>query len=252
LSPRTGKSLKVSTGAADRETAAPGYFPGKESPTMTVIYQTYDDLKDQWQRVRLTLLIAVSLILTVLIAVLGISRAIHAPLSIFTRDPAALLNREFYYGVLNFLDIIGWSGALVVCGIGSLLAGGSPDYCAWQRFLRAACGLNLLILVNEVLLLHYQALPELLYTTEQVMVGTGIMLVTGHLLMFLSHIARQTDYLLLIGAGIGLGFGLMLEVILPATIVSILLVESLKHFGLLLWLMYFTRCVYQMVRSRYA
>ncbi|HEX2620877.1 MAG TPA: hypothetical protein VHL11_12035 [Phototrophicaceae bacterium] len=219
---------------------------------MSSIQTTHLNLKVQVLRVWFPVLLnlaLVAVIITVTVIITHFIQSLH--LADPTYDPSSLFKRQFYYDLLDYIDLAGWAAAANLCLLGVIFSGESPMYSTARRFLVVSVFLNGLFLLDEVFMLHMHVLPHLLgLSTTGVMGGFGL-LAAVYLLAFRRYILTGTDYLPLIAAFMLLGGALLLDLIVSASAETIILGDGLKRAGIIFWVIYFGRTVFPLTRAVY-
>jgi hypothetical protein len=223
----------------------------KTSPDRYFQFNTFAlAFKTQFKRVRLTLLIAALLGATGVIGTYLISAIADIPLGDLTRDPAAITNSKFYYGLLTYIDIIGWAFTTAICLLGAILIGKTSEYRKERLLLMAGSVVNLILLADDTLMLHEYVFPELIGVPEFVVYGMYGLLVIGYLVYFLPQILRS-DYLLLTTAVFFLGVSLGIDKVFHSSELVTFIEDSAKLFGIIFWLTYFARYTVNTVQMRF-
>ncbi len=157
----------------------------------------------------------------------------------FTRDPLGFTEIPVYTGVLSNLGVVIWAGAAAIClfsyGVDRSRTGGASPH-----FLLAGGLLTLLLMFDDLYMLHEVVLPEHAGIPQNVVYVTYIILVLGFLAWFHKTIL-QSHYLLLLLALAGLGFSIGVDRI--ASLVSVpglyVFEDGAKLFGIVSWSTYF-------------
>jgi hypothetical protein len=220
------------------------------STTTLDTHKFYVDFKNQFSRVRFTLFVSGALALVSVLGIYTISTVSNIPLADLTRDPAAINNTQFYYGLLTYVNIVLWAAATAICLLGAILVGSNPDYRRVRLFLLFGSALNLLLLTDDALLLHEVVFPQMFGIKEK-FVMAGYLLFTGaYLFAYLPEI-RRSDYMVLLLAIGGLGISVTIDKIIPMSDFATFIEDSFKLFGIVFWTVYFARYVVNMVQSRF-
>ncbi|MBC8172057.1 MAG: hypothetical protein H7X77_10305 [Anaerolineae bacterium] len=210
----------------------------------------YTDFKTQFTRVRFTLFVSGALALVSVLGVYTISVLGRIPLADLTRDPAAINNTQFYYGLLTYVNIVLWAAATAICLLGAILIGSNPDYRRIRLFLLFGSVLNLLLLTDDALLLHEVVFPQMFGIKEKFVMGAYLLFTGAYLFAYLPEI-RRSDYMLLLLAIGGLGISVVIDKILSMSDFVTFIEDSFKLFGIVFWTVYFARYVVNIVQSRF-
>lgn len=207
-------------------------------------------IRRQITRIRLALAMAALLGTVGVIGTYLISAIADIPLGDLTRDPAAISNTKFYYGLLTYVDIVGWAFTTAICLLGAILIGKASDYRKIRLFLMTGSVVNLILLADDTLMLHEFVFPELLGVPEFIVYGIYGLLVIGYLVYFLPQIL-QSEYLLLTVAGLFLGVSLGIDKVFQSSELITFIEDSAKLFGIIFWLTYFARYTINAVQMRF-
>lgn len=158
----------------------------------------------------------------------------------FTRDPLGFTDIPVYTGMLSNLGAVIWSAMAAVCLFSygvirrRIPSGASP------RFLLAGGLITVLLLLDDLFMLHEVVSPQYLGVLAEVAYAMYAVLLLWFLVWFRSTIL-QTDFLFLALALTGFGFSIGVD--LPAPFYSILglylFEDGAKLFGIVSWAGYF-------------
>lgn len=194
----------------------------------------------QWHALRPVM----PLIYAPLVIVFGIVIAVRIRTGIaiaeFTRDPLGFTDIPVYTGVLSNLGAIIWSATAAVCFFTFGVIGARSADGANPTFLFAGGLVTLMLLLDDLYMLHDVVFPEQIGIVEDVTYATYAVVIVGFLVWFRASIL-QTDFLLLALAIAGLGFSSGVELI--ASLVSLpglyVFEDGAKLFGIVSWAAYF-------------
>jgi hypothetical protein len=131
----------------------------------------------------------------------AVHRTTGIPLRYFTRDPVETVyelthQAPFYLGAVSYLGIVGWCVAGTVClFVAGLLARRSRGD-GVVAFLIGTGLVPLVLMLDDLFLLHEEVLPNRLHVPERVVLAAYAMLVAGYVARFLPRILG-TNLLLL-------------------------------------------------------
>ncbi len=171
------------------------------------------------------------------------------PISRFTRDPAAILGRNPFIGVLSNIGILVWAGCAGVCFFASAVLRARGVKQEWPAFFLFAGLVTAVLLLDDFFLLHERIIPRYLGISERILFPVYAAMVMGYLATFKNNLPR-TNYLLLVLA-LGM-FGLSLAVDrFPESILSWhhLFEDGFKLLGIVGWFGYFVTSAYRVVTS---
>lgn len=169
------------------------------------------------------------------------------PLATLTRDPVAVFDGPFYAGAISNIGVLAWAAAATVCLFGSAFLRGRADLADARRFLLYFCLVTVLLLVDDLFLLHEDVLYGYLGVPELLTFGVyGAFGLIG-LVVFRRVIAR-TDVLLLVMALALFAFSVASD-LFPGTPARHLVEDGSKLVGIFAWLAYFARAATAFVRE---
>ncbi|WP_394749314.1 hypothetical protein [Spongiimicrobium salis] len=121
-----------------------------------------------------------------------------------TRDPSAITASSPYYGVLSNLGAIVWSFSVAICLLTYVILKTSSTSSKVERLFVLYGGmLGLLLLLDDMFLLHEEVVPRVLGIDEKVVYAAYILNILGYLISFRKIILKSTNYVFL---GLFLGF----------------------------------------------
>jgi len=167
------------------------------------------------------------------VLVMGLAR--HLPLPDLTRDPAAVMGTHWWVGLLSFLGFALWG-----IGAGAALAAGlASDPGPRRRLLLQAAALTVFLLLDDMLMLHENVLPNL-HVPESVVYLGYLLAVTAW--VWTNRVEmRRTDRLLLVVALLGFAGSIALDKLVDGITNWTFLEDSLKFGGIALWSLYLVR-----------
>lgn len=207
-----------------------------------------DEIKAQFVRIRFTFIILLLGLISGKLAIYLMSHSADIPLGDLTRDPSAIMNYQFYNGLLSYLSIVGWGATTTVCLFGALLVNSDHELKAFRSFLIVSGLLNGVLLLDDTLMLHEHVFPELLGIPEYVVYGLYGALASIYLLYFLPQVIGS-EFLFLTIALMFFTLSILLDKALPTSDMVTFAEDSVKLFGIIFWLTYFTRTIQQQLRT---
>jgi hypothetical protein len=118
-----------------------------------------------------------------------------------TVDTAQYLDAGIEIGLLSTAGIAMWAGAAAACALAALVLGGRPP----GRYLGWTAALLLLLMVDDLLMLHDRVVPDMLGIPEQVAYAVYAAVFAGWLIRFRAEIlAGEVTLLAAGGAALGL------------------------------------------------
>ncbi len=185
-----------------------------------------------------------------LLYVLGKMKGID--FSYISRDPIQLLNGKPYIGILSNTGILFWCFTIAILFFSAKIASnlGRPKI-LYQFFFFAGL-LTLLMLVDDLFLLHDVIFPDYLNLSEiYFYIFYGLAVVA--LLYFFRKVILESDYVLLLLAFVMLSSSVLMDldivfrlgIYLPG---SWLIEDGFKFMGIISWFVYFVRICYTNIK----
>jgi hypothetical protein len=194
---------------------------------------------------------AFTLAFLLLVLVIFIWYIYKIPMATLTRDPVQLLNGRPYTGMLSNLGIIIWSATAGICLFVVVLMQPYPEHRRERQFFLLAFVLTMVLLLDDLFLLHDVILPEDLDISENYLYAVyGILSLT-----FIIHFRKdilETPYLLLVAAVIFFGFSISVDTIVKFLNLEhgFILEDGTKFLGITSWGTYFIYNGYQTVKRQ--
>jgi hypothetical protein len=185
----------------------------------------------------------------ILVMVIIIWYIYKIPIATLTRDPVQLLNGRPYTGMLSNLGIILWSATAGICLFVVVLKFPFPEYKRERQFFLLAFVLTMVLLLDDLFLLHDVILPEDLDISENYLYAVYGVLSLLFIIYFRKDIL-QTPYLLLIAAVVFFGFSIGVDTIVKFLDMEhgFILEDGSKFLGIISWGTYFTYVGYQVIK----
>ena len=166
------------------------------------------------------------------------------PIPTLTRDALQVLEAPAYVGVVSTFGGLLWAGTAGICLFAAAAIHGRSGTTEVSRFLLASGGVTLLLMLDDVFLMHDVVLPIHAGIPEVMVYLAYALVLMGFLALFRGVIAA-TDFLLLLLAFAGLGFSVgldVLDMLLPFGLRGEFLIEdTAKLLGIVSWAAYFAR-----------
>ncbi len=188
------------------------------------------------------------LAILVLFLVIFIRFMYKIPMAELTRDPVQLLHGRPYTGMLSNLGIIIWSATAGICLFVVILSLPYQERKRERQFFLLAFLLTLVLLLDDLFLLHDVILPEDLNISENYLYAVYGILSSVFIIFFRNDIL-QTPYLLLIAAVIFFGFSIGVDTIVKFLDLEhgFFLEDGSKFLGIISWGTYFTYTGYRAI-----
>ncbi len=169
---------------------------------------------------------------------------------ILSRDPIQLLNGKFYFGLLSNTGIVFWCGAASILFFTAKLSFAQSRPKKRSSFFIVSGLLTLLMLIDDLFLLHDVIFPDYLNIDEKifyVIYGLSVILI----FYFYFQIIMKSDYILLL-----LAFGLLAITAFVDVLIAIgidlpypyAIEDGCKFLGIISWFIYFTRTCYKYIK----
>ncbi len=209
---------------------------------------SFFSLKRQFCQLRLLLAVC----LLVGLAGLGLVVLIHyytgLPVSALTRDMASVCRKKAYIGILSTIGIILWSSASAISFFCFFILFRNIPGRRFAWFLFWSGLLTLQLVLDDALLFHERFFPDVLHL-RQLWIYCGYAVAT---LAYIGCFFREillTDYLLLGISGVLLASSMAADQWLQFSNMETFVEDALKFFGIIFWLVYFSRVGWQQVES---
>jgi hypothetical protein len=175
----------------------------------------------------------------------------NIPFEIFSRDPIQTLNGKPYIGILSNIGIIFWCATSAILFYSSKISALLKRPESETSFLFFGGLITILLLVDDLFLIHDVVFPEYLKIDEKVFfVFYGLSLIA--LVFYYRAIVLKTDYILLVIAFASFGSSVLTDIIdaLGIDITQLYVFEDgLKFLGIISWFAYFTRTSFRFIRG---
>jgi hypothetical protein len=172
----------------------------------------------------------------------------HVPMAELTRDPVQLLNGRPYTGMLSNLGIIVWSATAGICLFVVILNVNQQHLKRGKQFFLLAFVFTMVLLLDDLFLLHDVILPEDLKISENYLYAVYGILALVFIFYFRNDIL-ETPYLLLFAAVIFFGFSIGMDTIVKFFDMEhgFFLEDGSKFLGIISWGTYFTYAGYRTI-----
>lgn len=173
------------------------------------------------------------------------------PIANLTRDPLAIVESPFYFGLVSNLSILLWCSCAAICFLVALAIPQSKISKKFRLFLLFSGLITSLLLLDDLFLLHEEAFPNYVHIPEKIVFLVYAILLFLYILKF-RKVILKTKFFTLILAFVFFGFSMLLDkgitTIIPQIWLqdggSYLLEDGAKLLGILSWLVYFVQiCV---------
>ncbi len=213
-------------------------------PSNTMISKLYDQLKSI-----LPLLVGLYLPTFIILAIFAVTSALtDVSMSKFTRDPAAIMEINPFFGIISNIGVLLWCASATICFFGAALLRGIDKK---NFFFFLVSGLiTIVLLLDDLFLFHEMILPEYFHIPEKVTYAGYVTIILVYLVRFGKTIF-ETEFLLFFFALGFLGLSIVVD-FLPSSWLPWhhLFEDGFKLFGIASWLGYFAKTCSQEIGKR--
>lgn len=179
------------------------------------------------------------------------------PTENLTKDPLAVADNPFYFGILSQLGALFWCSCAAICFFSTVILTIINQRKLIPFFFFSGC-LTATLLLDDLFLLHEFVLPTYLKIPEKVVYLIYIIFVFLYLIKF-RRIIQNTEFIVLLLAFTFFGFSVFID----SSLISIpkgwientdiyFIEDSSKFLGIISWFTYFTRtCLLQIEQAWY-
>jgi hypothetical protein len=187
--------------------------------------------------------------LAILIGIVFLGFATGRHLSFFTEHPFASSFLPFYAGMLTYVDIILWCATAAICFFSAAVLKGDAMVRDWRFFLIVSGLFTSLLMCDNLFQMHIFFYPVLFHLSTYFVYGAYGLFVLWYLLYFKKQIL-ETEFLLLSFSLVFFALAIIFDAlpILPRGSTSFS--DGLKLFGIVNWLVYFSRTCRNVVNKR--
>jgi hypothetical protein len=197
------------------------------------------ELKGSLRLLRIPYLI----VLMALVAVWIVSWRYNILIDNFFREPAAILGFSPFLGVMSNLGVLLWAFSAAICLFVAVLLMKKGSM-GTGFFLLYAALLTFFLMADDFFLLHERVFPRNLHIPEMAFYAAYILAMLFFFIKFF-RIILLTDYGILLIACTCFALSIGSDLVLPQTGIAVLIEDGFKLFGIVAWLIYFSRTCYQ-------
>ncbi len=168
------------------------------------------------------------------------------PVGDLTRDPAVVAGTHPFVGWLSNVGILGWCAAASICLFTAGVLGNQHVRRGTRRFLCAAGLFTLLMLIDDLFMLHDEVFPVYLGIGETPFYWFyGVVL--GVLILVFRERILSTDHFVLVVSLLCFGASVFFDLLSKHTWVTglFLIEDGFKLFGIVSWALYFGNLSYR-------
>lgn len=193
-------------------------------------------IRSTFPAVGLILLISVPL----LGAVLFLSWWLDVPVGDLTGDIASVARTQLYIGMLSSIGMLFWTATATLCIFSAMLVTGRQNEVMLKQFLYLSGLFTLLLLFDDLFLLHERVFPNVIGLPEEAVLG-------GYALFALAYLIRSrtvifaTEYPLLGLALFFFGISVVIDVVFSEVPGTAALDDFAKFVGIVSWFVYYAR-----------
>lgn len=167
------------------------------------------------------------------------------PVSYFTADVAATTKQEFYVGMYSHIGIMLWCACTAICFFSYAALRKQSKNQKLSLFLLCSGIITLLLLVDDLFLLHEAVFPNYLNISEKKFFAGYALIMLSYFVRFSKTILKTEFLFLLLALGF---FGISILIDIKFT-EEYLFEDGAKLLGIVSWVTYFTRVCLSHVRS---
>jgi len=208
------------------------------------------DLKSQFRNVApvMVMLYAFTTAVLTIVIFVGIENGIE--LDHFTQDPSTIMNAPFYLGFFSYVGILFWAGAATLCFFTRYMLPSSESLNEVKSFLLASGLLTLLMMTDDLFLLHEDVFPNYLHIQEGIVYIIYVNLFIYYIFYFREELLRS-EFLVLGLAFAMIGTSQFVDELPMPIPEDSFLEDAVKLFGIMTWFIYYTRyCVFALRKSQ--
>lgn len=172
------------------------------------------------------------------------------PIGNLMRDPNAVANVPYYIGAVSNFGVLLWAAAATVGLFGAAAVRRLGGEMRYIRFLLAGATLSLLLMFDDLLMLHEAALPQIFGWHEKAILAVYGLALISYLLLF-SRTILQHDWPILGAAFAFFAGSILLDRMDFTSLTSFmeLCEDGCKFLGAALWLGFHARAAQQLVEQ---
>lgn len=174
-----------------------------------------------------------------LFAIAAVAEYYRIPVAWFTRDPTVVLGGPPYVGFISNIGMLFWSFTAAVCLFSSVIHKQKRNQVT-SLFLLCSGLLTLLLLIDDMFMLHDSFFPNFLKIPEKLVYLGYLVLVLGYLMKFKDEILKY-EYAILFIAFFFFALSVMSDMLLPQQGFEFLVEDGFKLFGIVTWFIFFSR-----------
>jgi hypothetical protein len=206
------------------------------------------DLKSQFRNVApiLVMIYAFTTAVLTIVIFLGIEHDIE--LDHFTQDPSTIMNAPFYLGFFSYIGILFWAGTSTLCIFVRYMLPDIENFRRQKLFLLASGLLTMLMMADDLFLLHEEVFPKYLHIQEGIVYLIYVNVILYYLYNFRSEILKSEFLVLVVAFGM-IGISQFVDELPMPLPEDSFLEDAIKLFGVMTWFLYYTRYCGQTLRS---
>ncbi len=201
------------------------------------------------QQSKLLVIVLFTIYLPAIFLIIYLKLKTGVSINSLTYNPVSLLPVPYYYGFISKLGVLFWSLTTGICLFAASVLTQPTIRKTIPYFFLASGLITLLLLADDFFLLHNIAVALLGWTTKNIYLGYGILIIT-YLLVF-RKFWLQTEFLLLICSLIFFGTSIVFDLLQNSTHFygRSFLEDGAKFLGILSWFVYHVRVSFQQVKA---
>lgn len=183
-----------------------------------------------------------------LLAAAAISYKFKIPISMFTRDPLAIVNGHPFYGMISNIGVLFWCASAAVCFFSYALLQRIENRPEILWFIFFGAIITSVLLLDDLFSLHEQIFPTYFFIREEITVSFYGILLLFYFTKF-RKIILETNFFLLFLALLFFGISVLVDCI-PHYLLPWhpLFEDGPKFLGIIGWFSYFTTVCFREVK----
>jgi len=165
------------------------------------------------------------------------------------RDPAAITNRNPFFGVLSNIGVLLWCASATLCFFSAALLRNKGISRKILTFFLGSGLITSVLLLDDLFLLHEEIFPRYFHIPQKVIYAGYVAIILLYLARFIKTILETEFIFIFLALGF---FGLSIVVdFLPRSLLPWhhLFEDGFKLFGIVSWFGYFARTCFQGIES---
>jgi hypothetical protein len=198
------------------------------------------DIKTQFRNIApiMVMLYAFTTAVLTVVIFLGIEHGIE--LDHFTQDPSTIMKAPFYLGFFSYVGILFWAGTATLCFFVRYILPDIERFRQVKKFMLASGLLTLLMMSDDLFLLHEDVFPNYLNIQEGIVYIIYVNVILIYIYSFRFDLLNSEFLILLAAFGL-IGISQFVDELPMPIPEDSFLEDAVKLFGVMSWFLYYTR-----------